>query len=183
MQLYTVLPFTDSNNLKTKHFHTWIRGRRAIEQQEEEAMRNNNRFGCCPNIVDCPGLSDVIFKPGTSNLNHPGNSVYHEMLLNQSDDSQITTVTLNKILEDVMSRNGRFLEWDSNGYWKVMSDPRAVRQKLYRSFFHAKKSSNAMKRRRNNSSSTFLFERQDGRKTKRTAYGTEISSCVETCAG
>jgi hypothetical protein len=160
-----------------------MRGRRVIEQQQEQAVRISNSVAGCANVVDCPGSSDVVFKTGTSNSNHPGNSVFHEMLLSQSDESHIATVTLNIVFEDVMSRNGRFLEWDSGGYWRVLSDSRAIRQKIYRSFFHAKKSSNARKRRQDISSSTFLFERQDGRKTKRIAYGTEMSSCIETCIG
>jgi hypothetical protein len=132
-------------------------------------------------LVDCPPLSDVVFKAGTSNLSHPGNSDFHEMLRNQSDDSKISPESLGMIHEDVTSRNGRFLEWDSCGCWKVMSDPVAIRQKIYRCFFYAKKSSNASKCRQNTASSTFLFERQDGRKRKRNSDGTEFTSCVECC--
>jgi hypothetical protein len=181
MQLYTVLPFTDSNNLKTKHLHMWMRGRRVIEQQEQETMRIKNRFGCCANVVDCPALSDVVFRTGTSNLSHPGNSVFHDMLRKQADDSQIFPHTVGMISEYVTSRNGRFLEWDSCGYWQIISDPEVIRQKIYSSFFYAKRSSNARSHLQNNSSSTFMFERQDGRKRKRAADGTETPSCVHIC--
>jgi hypothetical protein len=177
----TVLPFTDSNNLKTKHHHLWMRGRRAVEQQQNEIIRTKKRIVDFSNVVDCPAMSDVVFKPGTSSLHHPGNSVFHEMLRNQSDDSQISPDTVGVIYENVTRRNGRFLEWDSCGYWKVMSDPVAIRQKIYNSIFYAKKSSNARKRRQNTTSNTFMFERQDGTKRKRAADGTEISSCIEIC--
>jgi hypothetical protein len=160
-----------------------MRGRRAIEQQQEEAIRINNGAGACPHVVDCPALSDVVFKPGSATLSHPGNSVFHAIIRNQSDDSQISPDSLDMILEDVTRRNGRFLEWDTCGYWKVVSDPVAIRQKIYSSLIYAKKSSNARRRRQNNSSSTFLFERQDGRKRKRAADGTEVSSCVDICKG
>jgi hypothetical protein len=173
-----VLPFTESNNLKTKHLHLWIRGRRAIEQKQEESMKINNHTGATSVLVDCPALSDVVFKPGTSNKSHPGNSVFHEMLRNLSDDTQISPATVGMIFENVIGRNGRFLEWDSCGYWKVISDPVAIRQKICSSLTYAKKSSKARKCRQNNFSSTFIFERQDGRKRKRAPDGTD-TSCVE----
>jgi hypothetical protein len=166
--------------MKTKHLHLWMHGRRAIEQQREEAMMINSKLDCCTNVVDCPALSDVVFKRGTSSLSHPGNSVFHELLRNQSDDSQILKDIVDMIYENVTRRNGRFLEWDSSGYWLVISDPVAIRQKIYSGLFHSRKSFIA--RRQNVSSSTFLFERQDGRKRKRASDGTEISSCLECCS-
>jgi hypothetical protein len=156
-----------------------MRGRRAIEQRQEVAANGSTPIGDYASVVDCPALSDVVFKAGTSNLSHPGNSVFHEMLRNQSDDSQISPDTVGMIFENVKRRNGRFLEWDSCGYWRVIVDLVAIRRKISSSLFYAKRSSNARKHRQNNSSSTFLFERQDGRKRKRTVDGTEVSSCVE----
>jgi hypothetical protein len=179
--VHAVLPFTDSNNLKIKQLHLWMRGRRAIEHQQGETLRSNNHGDDFANTVDCPALSDVVFKAGTSNKSHPGNSVFHEMLRNQLDDFKISPDSVSMIYEDVTRRNGRFLEWNSNGYWQVISDPVVIRQKIYSSFCYAKKSSDAGRRRQNNSSGTFLFERQDGRKRKRASEGTEISSCADIC--
>ena len=177
---FTVLPFTDSNNLKTKQLYLWMRGRRIVEDQES-AMRINSNIGGGADVVDCPAMSDVVFKTGTSNIGHPGNAVFHDMLRNQDDDIQESQDIVGQLLADVTRRNGRFLEWDSNGYWKVISDPASIRTKIYSSLFYAKKSSNARKSRQNNASITFLFERQDGRKRKRAADGTEIASCTESC--
>jgi hypothetical protein len=176
-----VLPFTDSNNLKTKHLHIWMRGRRTIEKQQDKTLRMNDIIGGFANVVDCPALADVVFKTGTSNLSHPGNSLFHDIIRNQTDVTQISMDTVGMIYENVTRRNGRFLEWDSSGYWKIISDPIAIRQKIYSSFFYAQKSFNARTRMQNNSSSTFLFERQDGRKRKRDADGNDISSCVDCC--
>jgi hypothetical protein len=64
-----------------------MRGRRAIEQQRENAIRIGD-VGDQVKLVDCPALSDVVFKAGTSNLSHRGNSIFHEMLRNQSDELQ-----------------------------------------------------------------------------------------------
>jgi hypothetical protein len=163
-----------------------MRGRRAFEEQQEKTTRGTNihiNIGVCASVVDCPALSDVVFKAGTSNLSHPGNSVFHEILRNHTHDSQISPDTVGMIFGNIARRNGRFLEWDSCGYWKVISDPFAIRQKIYNSFIYAKKSSNAREHRQNNSSSTFLFERQDGRKRKRTIDGTEVSSSCVECRG
>jgi hypothetical protein len=158
-----------------------MRGRRAIEQQQVETVKITNHTGGVADVVDCPALSDVVFKTGSSNLSHPGNSVFHEMLRSAPDDTKISPDTVGMIFEQVTRRNGRFLEWDSCGYWKVISDPLVVRRKISSSFIYAKKSSNARKSMQNNPSSTFLFERQDGRKRKRAVDGTEVSSCVECC--
>jgi hypothetical protein len=158
-----------------------MRGRRIIELQREETMRDNNYFGDCSNVVDCPSLSDVVFRAGTSSLSHPGNSSFHDMLRSQSDESPISPEAVGIIFETVTRRNGRFLDWNSSGFWTVITDPVAIQQKIYRSFLYAKKSSNQRRRMQSNSSSTFLFERQDGRKRKRAADGTEISSCEQSC--
>lgn len=167
--------------MKTKHLHLWMRGRRVLELQQEETMRINNNIGSCSNLVDCPASSDVVFRAGTSSLSHPGNSSFHDMLRSQSDESQISPETVGTFFETVTRRNGRFLEWNSCGFWKVISDPIAIQQKIYRSFFYAKKSSNQRRNRQHNSGSTFLFARQDGMKRKRAADGTEISSCEQSC--
>jgi hypothetical protein len=160
-----------------------MRGRKSIEKQQEESRRINNQTtgGGVANLVDFPALSDVVFKTGRSNLSHPGNSVFHEMFRNQSDVSPTSPDPVGMILENVTRRNGRFLEWDTSGYWKVISNPVSIRQKIYSGLFYAKKSSNAWNRRQNNSSSTCMFERQDGRKRKRAADVGEISSSEEIC--
>jgi hypothetical protein len=48
--------------MKTKHLHLWMRGRRAMERLQAEGMRSNNCVGSCGSLVDCPALSDVVFK-------------------------------------------------------------------------------------------------------------------------
>jgi hypothetical protein len=63
-----------------------------------------------------------------------------------------------------------------------MFDPVAIRQKIYNSFFYAKKTFNARRLRQNISRSTFLLERQGGRKRKRAADETFIPSSVECCS-
>jgi hypothetical protein len=158
-----------------------MRGRRAVEQQQDERVSFSSSTGGVANVVDCPALSDVVFKTGTSSLSHPGNSVFHEMLRNQTDDFRISPDYVVTIFDNVTRRNGRFLEWDSCGYWKVISDTVVAQQKIYSTFIYAKKSSNAKKRRQNNFSSTFIFVKQDGRKRNRATDGTEISSCGEIC--
>jgi hypothetical protein len=77
-----------------------MRGRRVIERQREGALRINNFV----DAVDCPGLSDVVFKTGTSSLSHPGNSLFHEMLRNRPDDSQISSDAVGMIFEHVTKK-------------------------------------------------------------------------------
>jgi hypothetical protein len=83
-----------------------MRGRWFVEQVQEETMRSNNGSGAFSNVVDCPALTDVVFKTGSANLSHPGNSVFHEMLRSQSDDGlQISPESICMILEDVMTKD------------------------------------------------------------------------------
>jgi hypothetical protein len=173
----TVLPFTDSNNLKLKNFNLWIQGRKTIEKIEEE-MRNNNGIESVW-LVDCPSSEDVVFKAGTSSLHHPGNAVFHDMLRDQESSKGNSQLIVDGIVKTVLERHGRFLEWDPCGCWKVLNSVTTIRHKIYSSHSYAKKSSSARKRQQNSASSTHLFEQQDGRKCKRAPDGTESPACAK----
>jgi hypothetical protein len=69
-----VLPYTDSINIKTKNHQVWIKGRKAIEEMEEHQRSINDPSPI--HLIECPSLADVVFKPGTSNISHPGNAAF-----------------------------------------------------------------------------------------------------------
>lgn len=124
-------------------------------------------------LVDCPLSSDIVFKIGTSNLTHPGNVTYREVLqsnlqaFNQAQANATTKKVVNKIMTSVIAGGGRFLEWSAIGCWIVMQDPAKLQVKIYHSLYQLQKSTEAQKRRQTHCSSTFMFERQDGKKRKR----------------
>lgn len=186
MILHTVLPFTDSNNIKNKNFNSWIKARKVIEQIEEQKRKLNDVSPL--HLVECPALPDVVFKTGSSNLSHPGNTIFRELLYAHYDSyynpktpaSKQDAVTL--IIQDITSRGGTFLEWSNDcNCWVVMQDPATIRTKVYNSLFYFKKTFNAKKKMQVNLSSTYMFERQDGRKRKRESDGSEAPMCARNC--
>jgi hypothetical protein len=180
----TVLPFTHSNVLKKKAFSLWLKGRRAIESLEEQKRTYNDSSPI--DLVDCPSSFDVVFKTGTSNTGHPGNVAFQEQLFAVLDtftsaSSSREKQAICRSLKEVVERKGRFLEWDSCCCWRVLKDDEKIRSKIYNSLVYMKKSSSAAKCRQSNSSSTYLFERQDGRKRKRAEDGSEAAMCGSFC--
>jgi hypothetical protein len=181
--LIPVFPYTDSNNIKIKNFQLWIRGRKAIEEMEEDKRNNNDTSPI--HLIECPDLADVVFRAGTSNVSHPGNTVFRDLLC-AYHDQVFTTLspvlkqeTTTKIIQDVTRRQGRFLEWNNNcGCWVVMEDHGKIRAKIGTCIVYVHKTLNAKKSMQVNASSTFLFERQDGKKRKREPDGSESRGCT-----
>jgi hypothetical protein len=163
-----------------------MRGRKAIEEAEEHKIDPNDTSPI--HLIECPSLADVVFKTGTSNVSHPGNATFRELLYAYHDGyfnapshgakQEIAT----EIMQDVKRRGGRFLEWKNFGCWIVMEDEAIIRTKIYNSLLYFKKSLNAKKNMQVSSSSTFLFERQDGKKRKRELDGSEPRGCAKVCS-
>lgn len=179
-----MLPVTDTNNIKNKNFNQWIKGRKNIEalEAEKRKKKNTSRHG----LVECPSSSDVVFKVGTSNWNHPGNAVYRELLeadydeYNHAPTNVAKQAVVSKILEAILERNGSFLEWSkSNSCWVVMQDIAEIRMKIYNNMVYFSRQVQAKKNLQSNTSCTYMFERQDGRKRKRTNDGVETQCCTK----
>jgi hypothetical protein len=159
-----------------------MKGRKAIEEMEEHRRNNNDPSPI--NLIECPSLADVVFKTGTTNVIHPGNASFRDLLCTYHDTPLVADIrdTVTAIIQDVERRQGRFLEWNNCGCWIVIQDEGIIRAKIYSSLFYVKKTLNAKKSIQINSSSTFLFERQDGKKRKREADGSEPHGCAKLCA-
>jgi hypothetical protein len=181
-----VFPYTDSNNIKTKNYHVWIRGRKAIEGLEEHKRKNNDASPI--HLIECPTLADVVFKTGTSNVYHPGNAAFRDLLYAYQDEyfkalsGAEKQDTVSKIIQDVENREGRFLEWNNCGCWIVLQDVGIIRSKIYNSLFYFNKTLESKKNIQASSSSTFLFERQDGKERKRDQDGREPHGCAKACS-
>lgn len=165
-----------------KNFNAWMKGRMIVETIEEEKRLRND---ITPHgLVEIPGSHDVVFRSGTTNQSHLGNMQYRDLLESRYDDfctlraNESKQGVLKGIMKAVEQNGGRFLEWTSeNSCWMVMQDPAQIRTKVYSSLFHMHKQVQAKKNVQVYTSSTFLFERQDGRKRKRNANGEEPTCC------
>lgn len=159
-----------------------MKGRKVIEKTEEQ---KRNQTDLSPSSIS-PAKADVVFKAGTSNVCHPGNVVFRELLAYHNDYFCDCTCAskqriVSMIVEDIIRRGGHFLEWDSTGVWVVIKDQALFRTKIYNSLLYFKKVIEAKKNLQCNQSSTFLFERQDGRKRKRENDGSDPPSCADGC--
>ncbi|KAL3906177.1 MAG: hypothetical protein SGILL_009378 [Bacillariaceae sp.] len=168
------IPLTDTGSVKKKQMTQWMKTRKAIE---EPSLVDET-------VVECPLSSDVLFKSGSNSLTHPGN-VFFRNLIEQyfgehnSTKSSGLKVTLSwKIVDEVVvTKGGRFLEWDKRGWWVVIEERDKMRAKVATSLRDFKKQLHASHNRQTFSSSTFDFERQDGKKRKRNDFGIEPSNC------
>jgi hypothetical protein len=169
-----LLPLTDTGNVKNKNWTQWIKGRKTIESKKIFEPQE---------YVECPLSKDVVYKPGTSSVSHPGNVMFRNLLevtyqeYLDSPNHAGKQAVVNRILDEIYEHQGRFLEWDPRGCcWVVISEPQ-VRTKIANSLLYFNRSIKAKQNLQTNISSTYMFERQDGKKRKRDDSGEEPGGC------
>ena len=129
-----VLPSTDTGNMKRKNHFEWIEARKLIE----EDGRNNSTHAA--NIVECPGLNDVVFQKAGKSWNlHPGDVYYRGLIESNHKEHLVSSQTAKKeliwlIVEEIESRNGRFLVYDKRGWWIQLNSRTEIRKKVAISF-------------------------------------------------
>ena len=151
--------------MKTKTLMQWIKLRKAIEDPSEKDEPGS--------IIECPFKNDVIIRFGKAYPEHPGTSMFrsileqfhqeHSMAVSKESKVAITW----KIIDAVETRGGRFLVWNSRGWWNELTDRMQIRAKVAVSIKDHSKRIQAMRNLQTPSCSTFQFERQDFRKRKR----------------
>jgi len=164
-----LIPLTDSGNIKTTYLKQWIKLRRMIEVMKMTDRGNDNSVS----IIECPGSNDVVFRSGTSMSCHPGNVRFRCMVESKHETpsivSQSTQAELaEQLIEEIEAGGGRYLKWDSRGYWTEMKDRLQIHTKVALSIRDFKYKSKAQRNRQTNQSYTYLFQCQDGLKRKRT---------------
>ncbi|VEU42654.1 unnamed protein product [Pseudo-nitzschia multistriata] len=130
-------PLTDSGNIKTMYLKQWLRLRKIIETGITPSGVKTSTVS----IIECPGSNDVIFRPGTSMLCHPGNVAFRGLI--EAKQNRITVKRAEKeevaleIIQEVRSTGGRFLMWDNGGWWSELNDIPLISVKIsisYRDF-------------------------------------------------
>ena len=122
-------------------------------------------------IIEYPGSRDVIFRTGTALICHPGNvmfqSVIESKMKEHSAASQGEKIAITRdIIEILRQRKGRFLQWDSAGYWTELKQPSLIYGKVANSVRDFKRKSVAIQNQQNAESSTSIFQNQDGKRRK-----------------
>lgn len=168
-------PITDSGNIKTTHLKQWFRLRKIIEVGlTPDGIKTDTL-----SIIECPRSNDVIFRPGTSMLCHPGNVVFRGLI--ESKQNRTTVKRAEKeevaleIIREVEKTGGRFLIWDNSGWWSKLNDVNLISTKIAISYRDFKTKVQSLSQQHHHQqikqqkvdSSTFAFVNQDGKKRKR----------------
>ena len=158
-----LIPLTDTGNIKTNYLKQWIKLRMNLE-----ALNENGKLEQV-SIIDCPGSNDVVYRPGTSVSCHLGNYRFRGLLENITGSENMGTHAqmAEQLIQKIGSCGGRFLKWNTQGYWIAMSDAMLIHSKVSLSIRDFKYKTKAQRiNRQNNQSYTYLFC-QDGRKRNR----------------
>ena len=89
-----LIPLTGSSVIKLKCYNQWMRTRHLLEQKDYEKRRNNrNRTSEddyeMSDIVEVPCMNDVVFRQGTSSLEHIGNVAFIHMILDRFEERRL----------------------------------------------------------------------------------------------
>lgn len=173
-----LVPLTETGKIKTKNLLQWIKIRKVLDSSPTTPS----------SPVECPFSSDVVFRFGQSNMEHPGNVVFRGLLETYYDQHKEAktqndkmTVTW-RVVEELEKRNGRFLTWDSRGWWVPVLDRAQVRQKVAVCLKDHTRRLNALKNQQTSRSSTSKFEQQDARKRKRGGYQGDDNTDAQCCS-
>ncbi len=157
-----LLPITESGVITTKVHAIFIKTRKLFEEGQFEEGSDGLGQGVFrlqfsgrsyPHlIVDCPCSSDVLFRQGKTMMEHQGNVMFRDLILdyleredawrfNRSSgfDFSNEQITYGKqqflnswILREIFDRRrGRFLEWDrEKSVWVLMTDLVTIKRKI-----------------------------------------------------
>jgi len=177
-----LIPTTGTGTLKTKVFAQWAKSRKLLESCRTMDYPENSLW------MECPGVRDVIFRSaGKSCMLNPGNVAfrgifeqYHNEHVQAGQTEKKNLVW--KIVEEIESREGRFLVWDKRGWWVPLVDRTEIRNKVAISLRGYNKQRKADDNRQYFKSSTHAFEGQDGKRIKCMSSGEE-SDDSRPCEG
>jgi hypothetical protein len=161
-----LIPLTDTGNIKTIYLKQWLKLRKNLDALHEKG------FPAAMSIIECPGSTDVVFRPGTSVSCHPGNVRFRCLLESFTSPDVVSFKTTQaemaeQIVRDIEGAGGRFLKWDNKGYWTEMRDRVQVHNKVALSIRDFKYKTKAQRKNRQNIRSyTYMFC-QNGQKRKR----------------
>ncbi|VEU43873.1 unnamed protein product [Pseudo-nitzschia multistriata] len=89
-----------------------MRMRRQLEEHSSSGENDNSTP-----IIECPNLSDIVFRQGTSAMYHPGNVIFRSRIQHLFEEAkpftmdQSTRTLVTKLMEEIRENNGRILIW------------------------------------------------------------------------
>lgn len=158
------LPITDSGKIKTTYLKKWLQLRKNLENPKSKLCRDNAQ------IIECPGLNDVVFRPSQSTMCHPGNVMFRGLVESKHFEHSIAPsrdakIEITKgVINDVKNLAGKFLVWNNTTWWTELTDEKQIYSKIAIFFRNSKVSANAKCNRMTTNSSTYIFTGVDGEK-------------------
>eukprot|EP00531_Pseudo-nitzschia_arenysensis_P011307 CAMPEP_0116114924 /NCGR_PEP_ID=MMETSP0329-20121206/232_1 /TAXON_ID=697910 /ORGANISM="Pseudo-nitzschia arenysensis, Strain B593" /LENGTH=213 /DNA_ID=CAMNT_0003608321 /DNA_START=242 /DNA_END=883 /DNA_ORIENTATION=+ len=120
------IPISFSGTIKTGYMKQLIRAREAKESTLYLELANN-----FTGIIECPRLSDVLFRQGISLTWNPGNarirSLIEEMQREReaAEGNKLVKIKRREMVLEIIqeiSRTSRFLMWNDGGWWNEIHD-------------------------------------------------------------
>ena len=114
-------------------------------------------------IIECPGLADVIFRPGQSSICHPGNMNFRSLVESKHYEHSVAATREGKVditkgvLQEIRSMGGKFLVWDHRNFWVELEDEKKIYAKIAIFFRNSKVSVKAKKNCQSIRGGTFAF--------------------------
>jgi len=151
------LPITESGKIKTTYFKKWLQLRKNLEDPNSKLRRDNAQ------IVESPGLNDVVFRPSQSTMCHPGNVMFRGLVESKHFEHSIAPSReakieiTNGVINDVKNLGGRFLVWNNTTWWTELTDEKQIYSKIAVFFRNSKVSAKSKSNRLSANSGTYIF--------------------------
>jgi hypothetical protein len=105
-------------------------------------------------------------------------SIIESKMKEHSEASQAGKMIITReIIDTVRQNEGRFLQWDTRGWWTELTGASQVHTKVAVSVRDFKSKSVAQQNRQDCQSSTSVFENQDGKRRKCTRDNGWVKGC------
>ena len=150
------LPITYSGTIKTAHLKKWLRFRHLQEDERyQKSMasteKNTEHDSRNPNhtknleMIDCPYLTDILFRKGKNFATQPGNASLRRVIKSKIESGVCnangykTRLFITDIIEEMKQQDGTFknppirlLEWDdvNANCWKEIHNDDAIYNKI-----------------------------------------------------
>jgi len=154
------MPITWTGKLKQQYVKQWMRVREVLEEGDSSSsdVSKANASHHTKQIVECPQLSDVIFRQGTDVMHHPGNVMFRSRIQALYEEAKTQTMSRTTktmaiaLIQEIRSNKGRVLIWHQSkdkGTWTELTDKEQIYNKIenmVRSFKYSKSKYQAINR-------------------------------------
>ena len=159
-----LLPLTGTGNIKTNYHKQWVRLRKTLDEKSAKGEDDDS-------IIEWPRSTDVVFRTGMSLAYHPGNTMFQSIVLSKTKEHAVASQTRKReitkdIINKVRQNKGRFVQWDTRGWWTELHDASKIHAKVAIAVRDSRKKIAAKYNRQSCHASTSLFQHQDGKRRK-----------------